>query len=71
MASGGLEGPAREARRGAPRATLASPVAVTCALLKEVLLPLETRSVPRQIFYLMLALIGLLATLSLFVRWQL
>jgi hypothetical protein len=34
-------------------------------------LPLETRSVPRQIFYLMLALIGLLATLSLFVRWQL
>jgi len=40
-------------------------------LLKEVRLPLETRSVPRQVLYLVLAAIGLLATLSLFVGWQL
>jgi hypothetical protein len=40
-------------------------------LLKEVRLPLETRSVPRQILYLVLAAIGLLTALSLFVHWRL
>jgi hypothetical protein len=40
-------------------------------LLKEVQLPLRTRSVVRQILYLSLAMVGLLAVLSLLVRWQL
>jgi hypothetical protein len=34
-------------------------------------MPLETRSVPRQITYLVLALIGLLAVLNLLAYWQL
>ena len=34
-------------------------------------MPLETRSVPRQIVYLVLALIGLLAVLDLLAHWQL
>lgn len=37
----------------------------------EVPLPLQTRSIPRQIFYLTLALIGLTAILVLLARWQL
>ncbi|MGD1035920.1 MAG: hypothetical protein ABR878_01755 [Roseiarcus sp.] len=40
-------------------------------MLKEVQLPLRTRSVVRQILYLSLAMVGLLAVLSLLVRWQL
>jgi hypothetical protein len=34
-------------------------------------MPLETRSVPRQIVYLVLAVIGLIAALNLFAYWQL
>jgi hypothetical protein len=34
-------------------------------------MPLETRSVPRQIVYLVLALIGLFALLNLLAHWQL
>jgi hypothetical protein len=34
-------------------------------------MPLETRSVPRQIVYLVLALVGLLAVLSFLAHWQL
>jgi hypothetical protein len=33
--------------------------------------PLQTRSVPRQIIYLVLALVGLLALLEIFSHWQL
>jgi hypothetical protein len=34
-------------------------------------MPLETRSVPRQVVYLLLILIGLLAILNLLAHWQL
>jgi hypothetical protein len=34
-------------------------------------LPLETRSVPRQILYLLLALIGLVAVLDVLALWHL
>jgi hypothetical protein len=34
-------------------------------------MPLETRSVPRQTVYLVLALIGLIAVLDLLAYWQL
>lgn len=37
----------------------------------EVPLPLETRSIPRQISYLILALTGFLAVLALLASWRL
>jgi hypothetical protein len=36
----------------------------------EVEMPLETRSVPRQIIYLALALVGLIAVLDLLAHWH-
>ncbi len=37
----------------------------------EVTVPLQSRSIPRQIIYLVLALVALVALLEIFSRWQL